>query len=53
VPRDEDHLLLTGAGSFLDDEASAGAVWGVFVRSPHAFADIRDIDASAALAQPG
>ena len=53
VPRDEDRLLLTGAGSFLDDAASAGAAWGVFVRSPHAFAGIERIDASAALAQPG
>src|SRR5579864_3949269 len=53
VPRDEDRPLLTGAGSFLDDAASAGAAWGVFVRSPHAFADIRSIDATAALAQPG
>ena len=53
VPRDEDRLLLTGAGSFLDDAASVGAAWGVFVRSPHAFAGIERIDASAALAQPG
>ncbi|HEV2189634.1 MAG TPA: xanthine dehydrogenase family protein molybdopterin-binding subunit [Stellaceae bacterium] len=53
VPRDEDRSLLTGAGSFLDDAASAGAAWGVFVRSPHAFADINGIDTTAALAQPG
>jgi aerobic carbon-monoxide dehydrogenase large subunit len=53
VPRDEDRLLLTGAGCFVDDAAGAGAAWGVFVRSPHAFADIRGIDASPALAQPG
>src|SRR3984893_18792643 len=40
-PRLEDYRLLTGAGNFQDDEATAGAAWGVFVRSPHAFADIR------------
>jgi carbon-monoxide dehydrogenase large subunit len=53
VPRDEDHRLLTGAGLFLDDAASAGAVWGVFVRSPHAFADIRGVDVSVAQASSG
>ena len=40
-PRLEDYRLLIGAGNFQDDEATAGAAWGVFVRSPHAFADIR------------
>jgi len=37
-PRLEDYRLLTGAGNFQDDEATAGAAWGVFVRSPHGFA---------------
>src|SRR5258708_2681822 len=53
VPRDEDHSLLTGAGSFLDDAACVGSAWGVFVRSPYAFADIRRVDTNVALAQPG
>ena len=53
VPRDEDHRLLTGGGSFLDDGAGGGVAWAVFVRSPHAFADIRRIDTSVALVQPG
>ncbi|MBV9555207.1 MAG: xanthine dehydrogenase family protein molybdopterin-binding subunit [Alphaproteobacteria bacterium] len=52
-PRLEDRRLLTGAGSFLDDEIAPGAVWAVFVRSPYAFADIDGIDLSAALAAPG
>src|ERR1700723_4676578 len=55
-PRDEDQTLLTGSGRFLDDAAAPGsstAAWGVFVRSPHAFADIRGIDATEALAHPG
>jgi hypothetical protein len=33
-PRREDYRLLTGAGNFQDDEPTAGAAWGVFVRSP-------------------
>jgi len=52
-PRLEDYRLLTGAGNFQDDEATAGAAWGVFVRSPHAFADIRGIDTASAQAVPG
>ncbi len=52
-PRVEDHRLLTGAGNYQDDEATAGAAWGVFVRSPHGFADIRGIDIASALAMPG
>ena len=52
-PRLEDYRLLTGAGSFQDDAPASGAAWGVFVRSPHAFADIRGIDTKAARAAPG
>src|SRR5215469_15931793 len=52
-PRLEDYRLLTGAGNFQDDEATAGTAWGVFVRSPHAFADIRGIDTASAQAAPG
>src|ERR1700722_11921564 len=52
-PRLEDYRLLTGSGNFQDDETASGAAWGVFVRSPHAFADIRGIDATAAKSPPG
>ncbi|HTW54384.1 MAG TPA: xanthine dehydrogenase family protein molybdopterin-binding subunit, partial [Stellaceae bacterium] len=52
-PRLEDCRLLTGAGNFQDDEVAAGAAWAVFVRSPHAFADIRGIDTAAAEQAPG
>ena len=52
-PRFEDQRLLTGAGHFVDDELVAGQAYGVFVRSPHAFADIRAIDTIAARVQPG
>src|SRR5437763_1219454 len=51
-PRLEDYRLLIGAGNFQDDEATAGAAGGVFVRSPHAFADIRGIDTASAQAAP-
>jgi carbon-monoxide dehydrogenase large subunit len=52
-PRLEDYRLLTGAGKFQDDETVPGTAWCVFVRSPHAFADIRAVDTKAALAAPG
>src|SRR5438045_206320 len=52
-PRYEDRTLLAGAGRFLDDQRMAGEVHAVFVRSPHAFAAIRGIDGSAAVALPG
>ncbi len=52
-PRLEDYRLLTGAGNFQDDVAADGAAWGVFVRSPHAFADIRGIDTAVARRAPG
>jgi aerobic carbon-monoxide dehydrogenase large subunit len=52
-PRFEDHRLLTGAGRFVDDESRDGQAYGVFVRSPHAFAGIRVIDIGRAREQPG
>src|ERR1700751_2417385 len=52
-PRLEDYRLLTGAGNFQDDEATARAAQGGVVRSPHAFADIRGIDTASARAPPG
>ena len=53
MPRDEDYRLLIGAGRFADDERDTGEAYGVFVRSPHAFAAIRGIDTAAARAIPG
>ncbi len=41
------------AGRFVDDIRLAGALHACFVRSPHAHAAIRSIDASAARAMPG
>ena len=51
--RVEDERLLTGRGRFTDDLAVPGALWGVFVRSVHAHAEIGGTDRAAALALPG
>jgi aerobic carbon-monoxide dehydrogenase large subunit len=53
VPRVEDYRFLTGQGRFTDDTSVEGQLHCVFVRSPHAHARIRRIDARAALASPG
>lgn len=53
-PRIEDHALLTGAARFMDDLSPvAGLRHAAIVRSPHAHATIRGIDAERALALPG
>src|SRR5271166_3716764 len=51
--RVEDRRLLLGRGRFVSDIAAPGALHCVLVRSPHAHARIREIDASAAIAAPG
>jgi carbon-monoxide dehydrogenase large subunit len=51
--RVEDDYLLRGTGKFADDVALPGQTYAAFVRSPHAFARIRRIDASAARAMAG
>ena len=53
VARLEDPALLTGRGRFVDDIRLAGTLHACFVRSPHAHAKIRAIEASAARAMPG
>ena len=53
IPRLEDDALITGRGRFVDDIHMPGLLQAAFVRSPHAHAAIRSIDASAALALPG
>jgi carbon-monoxide dehydrogenase large subunit len=53
VNRVEDGRLLTGRGVYVDDISLPGMLHAYFVRSPHARAAIRAIDASAALAVPG
>ena len=51
--RVEDGRFLRGAGRFVDDLAPADAAWLHVLRSPHAAASIRGIDATAARAMPG
>jgi aerobic carbon-monoxide dehydrogenase large subunit len=53
VRRREDPRLLMGRGRYFDDLHLAHQLYATIVRSPHAHADIRGIDASAALAMPG
>jgi len=53
VRRREDPRLITGTGEFVDDLRVPGCLHAAFVRSPHAHARIRGIDASAALKMPG
>ena len=51
VRRVEDRPLLTGAGRFVGDLRVSGMLEAAFVRSPHAHARIRGVDARAARAQ--
>jgi aerobic carbon-monoxide dehydrogenase large subunit len=51
--RIEDPALLRGAGRYTDDIELPGLLHAAFVRSPHAHALIKGIDAAAALAFPG
>ena len=53
VQRFEDPRLLRGEGRFINDFNLPGQAHLVFVRSPHAHARIRSIDARAALSAPG
>ncbi|AEG92425.1 xanthine dehydrogenase family protein molybdopterin-binding subunit [Ramlibacter tataouinensis] len=53
IRRKEDYRFLTGAGQYTDDINLANQRVAVFVRSPHAHAAIRSIDASRAEAMPG
>jgi len=53
VKRVEDFRFLTGRGNYTDDINRPGQVRGYVLRSPHARARIRGIDASAAKAAEG
>ena len=53
VARKEDKRFLTGKGRYTDDMVVPGMKYAYFIRSPHAHAKIRSMDASAALAMPG
>src|SRR5205807_627388 len=53
VPRFEDPRLLRGGGRYVDDMVLPRMAFGHVLRSPHAHARIRSIDASAAKAAAG
>ncbi len=53
VRRKEDHRFITGKGRYTDDINRPGQTHAYFLRSPHAHATIKGIDARAALDSPG
>ena len=53
IVRKEDLRLVVGGGRYSDDVSLLGQAYAVFVRSPHAHAHVRSIDAAAARAMPG
>jgi carbon-monoxide dehydrogenase large subunit len=53
VRRKEDHRFLTGRGTYTDDINRPGQLHAVFVRSPHAHAELGGIDTAAAKSTPG
>src|SRR5271165_1418178 len=53
LPRFEDLRLVRGGGRYTDDISVPGEAFAVFVRAPHAHAEITGIDTAAARASPG
>ena len=53
VRRIEDPRLVQGLGRYSDDVSLSRQAYAVVIRSPHAHATIRGIDAKTALAAPG
>ncbi len=53
VRRKEDQRFITGKGHYTDDISRPGQTYAYFVRSPHAHATIKSIDAKAAQKMPG
>jgi aerobic carbon-monoxide dehydrogenase large subunit len=53
VRRVEDHRFITGQGQYVDDINRHGQTYAVFLRSPHAHANIVSINTKAAQASPG
>jgi carbon-monoxide dehydrogenase large subunit len=53
VARKEDKRFITGAGRYVDDMVVPGMKHAVFVRSPHAHAEIKKINIKNAQAMPG
>ena len=53
VKRKEDKRFITGAGRYTDDIRSENQAYAAFVRSPHAHAEIKGIDAAEAESMDG
>jgi aerobic carbon-monoxide dehydrogenase large subunit len=53
VRRKEDQRFITGTGHYTDDINRPGQTYAYFVRSPHAHATIKSIDAKTASTMPG
>lgn len=53
VKRKEDRRFITGKGRYTDDIRQESQAYAAFVRSPHAHARVRSIDAGAAEAMDG
>jgi len=53
VKRKEDPRLVTGSSAYVGDVTVPGLHYVAFVRSPHAHARVRKIDAKTALKRPG
>ena len=53
VARKEDKRFITGRGRYVDDVKVVGLTHAHFIRSPHAHARVKSIDASAAKDMPG
>ena len=53
IVRNEDLRLITGAGEFSDDRNMTGQAFAAILRSPHAHAEITEIDRSATQTMPG
>ena len=53
VLRKEDKRFITGKGRYTDDIVEPNQAYAAFVRSPHAHANVKGIDKSAALAMEG
>jgi aerobic carbon-monoxide dehydrogenase large subunit len=53
VRRKEDYRFITGAGHYTDDINRPGQGYAYFIRSPHAHAKIKGIDANAVQGKPG
>ena len=53
ILRKEDHRLVTGKGSYVEDVSLPNMKWMAFVRSPHAHARIKSINTEAAKKHPG